>query len=280
MSSAYDKKLSSLKKTAERQIKLSKIAKDSAQRQLGFWSDDFRATPNALIRGALFSVRSTRNVVTKMTPIYSDGNYEVKFKGETFNQLDLKVINELWHLTRKDILGEPVSFSAHSLLTALGRGTSGNEHDQLNEEITRLMGGVVEIKSKKNDVSYMGTLISEGYRDEFTKAYSLKLNKKIAQIFDDGFTQVNNEQRKNLGRNLLAQWLFNYYSSHIEPFPLKVETIHKYCGSTAKVLRSFRASLKIALDLLVSVGFLAAWSINEKSDTVTVVKTKQAQIKN
>jgi len=40
--------------------------------------------------------------------------------------------------------------------------------------------------------------------------------------------------------------LHGYYSSHAKPYPVKVETLHKLCGSEAE-LRRFRQTLGNAL---------------------------------
>ena len=30
---------------------------------------------------------------------------------------------------------------------------------------------------------------------------------------------------------MLAQWLHGFYASHAKPFPIKIETLHRLCGS-------------------------------------------------
>jgi len=68
----------------------------------------------------------------------------------------------------------------------------------------------------------------------------------------------------------LAKWLHSFYSTHKEPFPHKVETLHKLTASNAKDLRTFRPKLKAALALLVERGFFLSARIDPKSDLVIV----------
>lgn len=37
--------------------------------------------------------------------------------------------------------------------------------------------------------------------------------------------------RHALDGHQLAQWLHGFYASHAKPFPIKIETLHRLCGS-------------------------------------------------
>ena len=76
----------------------------------------------------------------------------------------------------------------------------------------------------------------------------------------------------------LAKWLHSFYSTHKEPFPFKVETLHKLTASGAKELRTFRAKLKIALALLVECGFFLSARVDLKSDLVVVERAADRKL--
>ena len=60
----------------------------------------------------------------------------------------------------------------------------------------------------------------------------------------------------------LAQWLHGFYASHARPYPMKVETLHKLCGSQAKRLADYRTDLRSALQKLAEVtGW--TWEIDD-----------------
>jgi hypothetical protein len=102
----------------------------------------------------------------------------------------------------------------------------------------------------------------------------------------DGWTQIDWSIRQNLRGHPLAQWLHGFYSTHAQPYPLKIETLHKLCGSERgaetkidternKVMTGWRDdSLIPALDALVDAcdksGQAFSWEIN--GDLVNVTR--------
>jgi hypothetical protein len=250
------------------------------QLSLELWPDAVRSLPNSVLRGALFGVSVTRKTHKKRTLIAALENYEIRFKGETFNQTDLDTLQGMLHLARPHPLGTRVEFSVHSFLKELGRKVSGEQHEQFKEQIVRLMGGVVEITSIKDQKTFMGTLVHKAFRDEATGRYVVIFDEDMLQLYQTGHTLIDWEQRQALGKNNLAKWLQGFYASHAKPFPYKVETIFNLCGSTTDRLGDFRKLLRLALDQLINVGAIKSWSIDPKTDLVEVVNVpSQTQLK-
>jgi hypothetical protein len=249
------------------------------QLSLELWPDAVRGVPNAVLRGALFGVATTRKTHEKRTLIAAVEGYEIRFLGTTFNQTDLDVWETLLHLARLQPLGTKVEFSANGLLKELGRGVGKTQHEQLKEELARLGAGWTEITWVKEQKTFAGNLISSFFRDEETGRYVVKFNPDMAQLYGVGHTYIDWEQRKALGKNNLAKWLHGFYASHAGPYDYKVETLRGLCGSVAS-LREFRRSLKDALTKLVDIGVVKNWSIGPLSDLVTVIKVpSRAQLK-
>lgn len=250
------------------------------QSRLEFWPEKARGLPNAALRGALFGVSKTRKTHKKRTLIAAIDGYEIRFKGEAFNQIDLDTLQGMLHLAMPHPLGTRVEFSVHAFLKELGRKVSGEQHDQFKEQIARLIGGVVEITSLKDKKTFIGTLVSKAFRDEETGRYVVIFDEDMLQLYQSGYTLIDLEQRQALGQNLLAKWLHGFYSSHAAPFGYKVETFQTLCGSTAERLGDFRKLLRSALEKLVEIGALKSWDIDPQSDLVTVVKVpSQTQIR-
>lgn len=244
------------------------------------WPDAVRGVPNAFLRGALFGVSTERKMLQKPTVITAVDGYEIRFLGISFNQTDLDVWEMLLHLARLQPLGTEVEFTAHSLLQKLERGTSGKEHEDLKEQLMRLIGGAVEITWTKEKKAFAGNLVSGYFRDDETGRYVVKFNPDMLTLYDAGHTLIDWNQRMALGKNNLAKWLHGHYASHAKPFAYKVETIMDLCGSTTKRLVDFRISLRAALDKLVKVGAIQSWTIDPKTDLVEVVNVpSQTQLK-
>lgn len=233
------------------------------QLMLDLWPEAVRGVPNAVLRGALFSV-SQRRTWAKNELLASVDGVEIRFTGQRFNQTDLDLWEMLVHLARDQPLGNRVDFTVHSLLRALGRGTGKSQHKQLHEEIVRLRAGTSEITWTGTGKSFIGGMISQAFRDKDTGRYVVILDDQMHRLYQEGYSQVDWSQRQALGSNNLAKWLHGFYSSHAKPYPYKVSTLKELCGSTSKDLREFRRMLKLALEELVEVGLITTWSINDQ----------------
>ncbi|WP_081612071.1 plasmid replication initiator TrfA [Janthinobacterium sp. CG3] len=245
-------------------------ARPPPQMSLELWPDSVRGVPNAVLRGAVFSVSQIRTSSKKRELIASVEGQEIRFLGVRFNQTDLDVWEMLLHLGRQQPLGNRVEFSAHSLLKALGRGTSGKHHEELKEEIARLTSGLIEITWTADKRTYGGSLVTDFFRDEATQRYVVIFNQKMLGLYEGGYSHIDWEQRQALGKNSLAKWLHGFYATHAVPHPYRVETIRNLCGSTA-ALPQFRQKLKLALAQLEKIGAITAWEIGD-DDLVRVSK--------
>ena len=235
------------------------------------WPDAVRGVPNAFLRSALFGVSTSRKTYKKRTVIAAVDGYEIRFLGTSFNQTDLDVLEMLLHLARLQPLGTEVEFTAHSLLQELGRGTSGKHHEELKEQLMRLIGGAVEITWTKEKKAFAGALVSGYFRDDETGRYVAKFNPDMLILYEAGHTLIDWSERKALGRNNLAKWLHGQYASHAKPFPYKVETLRNMSGSITTV-KDFKQKLKKALDALKAIGSILNWSIDD-DDLVHVVRS-------
>lgn len=239
--------------------------------QLPLWHELERGTPNSFLRSALFSaIQSKDRQYLKEAVLASSKDVIVKFTGEQLNQEDLTVWETLVHLARSNPLGNICNFPAHSLLKSMGLPTGGEQHRRLHSTIIRLTGAVVEITHENKQ--YFGTLIQSGVKDRLTKHYTVQLHPALIRLYGDTqWTAVNWDQRLQLRGKSLAQALHGYYSSHNQPFPVKLATLQNYTGSTNSHNRSFKRQVKLALAELVKVGFLENFHV--ENDLVTVWRT-------
>jgi hypothetical protein len=256
--------------------KVMEVDKIDVPLQMNFWPDAVRGVPNAALRGALFSISKERTMAKKRQRLAAVDGYVVMFKGERFNQRDLDLWEMLLHIGRQQPYGQHIEFVASDLLKALGRGTGGADYDELKEDISRLMGGVVEITFTKTNETFLGTLIDNAYREETTQRYAVVFDEKMRKLYDAGYTHVDWEQRTKLKDNSLAKWLHGFYATHAAPMPYKVQTIYDLCGSTTERLTDFRKALRTALARLKEVGAVTSWNINPSTDVLTVRRKASA----
>jgi hypothetical protein len=264
---------------AKQALALQAASQEAAPAQLPLWPDAVRAVPNALLRGALFSISNVREVVKKRTLLASVKGIEVRFKGERLNQTDLDTWETIIHLARTQKLGAKVQFSAHSMLTMLGRHHGREQHEQLKEDISRLTGAVVEITIKETAQAFGGALVQSYYRDEVEQVYVIEVSPQLLKLYQAGNTYIDWSERQQLGNANLAKWLHGFYSSHAVQLPYKVATIRELCGAKAtQRLGDFRKLLRTALDLLVTrETSITGWSIDENDCVVVKRRPSNSQ---
>ena len=246
-------------------------APSAKQMSLELWPDEVRGVPNAILRGALFGVGQERAIHKKRTLVAAVEGYEIRFKGEAFNQTDLDVLEGMLHVAMPHPLGKRVEFSVGSFLKALGRGTSGKHHEEFKEQVMRLVTGGIEITDTKARMTFMGTLVHKASRDEDSGRYVVIFDKDMLNLYEAGYSHIDWNQRMALGKSALAKWLHGFYATHAKPYPYKVETLHNLCGSAA-TMKEFKRMLKKALGDLERVGAIESWGI-DKDDLVTVQRT-------
>lgn len=122
--------------------------RSSAVQQLALptWPEKVRGVPNAVLRGALFTVGQDRAMFKELTPVATVDGIEISVMGPRLNQHDLDLFEMLLHGQRDLPLGAPVHFTARGLLKALGRGTSGKHHKELQNDMARLISSVIHIR--------------------------------------------------------------------------------------------------------------------------------------
>ncbi len=243
---------------------------------LPIWPESTRGVPNSALRGALFAaIQGKDRQYLKRELLAVQSGIEIRFTGMQLDQSDMNVWEQALHLARQHPLGNRCEFTANAFLKELGRSTGKPMHEWLKDAFARLMGCGVEITH--NQSTYGGSLL-EFYRDEDTDRYRLEINPKIKALYDAGFTQIDWQQRKRLGRKPLALWLHGFLASHAKPYPLKVETLMQLSGSRNKQLADFKRKLKTALDDLQTIGVIDSYEFS--GGLVTIYRTPSNSQKN
>ena len=155
----------------------------------------------------------------------------------------------------------------------MSKTDTGKNRKTLQTRMERLRANAVTVKQGR--YSYIGGLIAGAGKDEETQEWVIELDAKLRPLFaDDQFTQVEWSVRHELDGHQLAQWLHGFYASHAEPFPLKIETLHKLCGSEAGLMSDFAKKLRKALDALIEASAIHGerFSYDIRGDLVYVKK--------
>jgi len=251
--------------------KKSKLKVVEPLRAMPSWPATVRGTPNACLRCALFAgiQGNERIAYKKRTLLASVDGIEVRYLGVQLNQSDLDVWLQIVHLSRQQLPGFNVCFSAYAMLSALAKGTGKSQHEWLKESMARLGGAFVEMTFQGRD-----TFGEKGflryYRDETTQRYVVELTESMLRLFENGYTYIEFEQRQKLRKQPLALWLHGFLSSHAAPYPLKLQTLYNLSGSNTQNIRDFKLRMRRALAALVTIGMLESFQI--ENDIVKVKK--------
>lgn len=237
------------------------------------WPEGQRAMPNEILRSALFNCRNRNQprLFMKDAEIAVIGDGTVIYRGEELRQDDELVWLHLMHLVKKLPLGECVEFTPYSFVRALGWPIKGQSYQRLRVCLSRMQATAIRIQSKRLgcfiSVSLVQMFKSKNERMENLSRWQVWVGKEMRLLFDEEFlTRMNWETRKSLPDGIASK-LYGYWSSHREPFPVRIFTLQSLCGSEM-TLKHFREELKRSLSLLQNAGFLESWQLRD--DTVTV----------
>ena len=242
--------------------------------QLPLWPESVRAVPNGFLRSALFGAiaKGRRRYINGEDLAAVDG-VTIRYKGERLDQGDLDVWESVLHAVRLQELGSQCRVTSYALLKLMGKTDTGKNRTTLHNRIERLVANAVTVKQGR--YTYIGGLIRFAAKDEETQEWVIELDEKLRPLFaGDQFTQVEWGVRHALDGHQLAQWLHGFYASHAKPFPLKVETLHRLCGSEAGLMSDFAKKLRKALDAVAeaSAAHGEGFSYEIRGDLVHIEK--------
>ena len=214
--------------------------------ELPLWPEPVRAVPNGFLRSALFgAIAKGRRRYVNGEDLAAIDRVTIRYKGERLDQGDLDVWESVLHAVRLQELGSQCRLTSYALLKLMGKTDTGKNRVTLQTRIERLVANALTVKQGR--YTYIGSLIAFAAKDEDTQQWVIELDPRLRPLFAaDQFTQIEWAVRHELNGHPLAQWLHGFYASHAKPFPMKVETLHRLCGSGAE-LRRYRQTLGEAL---------------------------------
>jgi len=261
---AFQSRIANLGKHASARVKDSKVY------QLPLWPEPARGIPNPVLRGALFAaVQGKYRAVFQRELLACQKGLQIRFTGIQLDQSDLDVWEQALHLARLHPLGTRCEFSVYSFLKALGRKTGKSEHEWLKNAFARLMGCGVELTDQQARRTYGGSLL-EFMRDDESGRYVVIFNPKILTFYEGGWTAIDWQDRQRLRGKPLALWLHGYLATHAKPYPIKIETIRNFSGSSNKEIRFFKRKLIAALNELKKIEFIMGFDF--EGDNVIINK--------
>lgn len=221
------------------------------EHQLPSGIENIREVPNIALRSALFAaIGKGKRRYLEQERVCSQANSMILYTGVQLDQGDLELWENLLHIARAQPLGQDCIISTYRLLKLSNKTDTGANRKVLKRRLSRLSASALNIKIE-NDIYYEGSLINKILRDKISGKSIIRINPSLSKMFEpDQFTRIDWKVRHYLNGKFLAQWLHGYYSSHANPYPVKVETLRLLSGSKSTYLSKFRQQLKDALAVL------------------------------
>lgn len=246
------------------------------QLQLPQWPDHLRGVPWVALRTALFApVRRGARRALQREKLEAIADWKITYTGFQLDQADLDVYEHVLHLARRLPLGNVVEFKTREMLAELGRSVGKSDREWLLKSLDRLQACAIEFRL--GDVAYTGSLIQEQGRMEEAKTggqHYVRLNPKISNLYDHGFSTISWENRKLLGSNQLAKWLHNFVVTLRQPLTFKIEKLMALSNSHYSRPRDFRNALEEAAALLAPLGvnLIVQWDTKRGNVTLSLGK--------
>jgi hypothetical protein len=235
--------------------------------QLPLWGEEIRCAPNEVLRSALFNAKNRnqprRYFKNEVIGIIGQ-SASISYTGEELRQNDESVWLQLIHLAKSVPLGQPVEFTAYSLVQALRLTKSkpnARHIERLCESLRRMQATSLTVYSKRLTRGVSLSMIPKfEWQDEVTGArlpkWRVFIAPELVELFGDvHFTHLQWAQRLALPSGL-ATWMHGYLASHRKPLPVKLSTLQRGSGCVTETPRKFKQLASIALSELKRVGFL------------------------
>ncbi|EAX5070742.1 TPA: replication initiator protein A [Escherichia coli] len=267
--------LDKLKQAALAQRKKN-IEEKNTQKQLTLfdiapWPDSMRALPNDYARSALFTVknkRQPREALQKKEIYHINKDVRITYTGLELRADDDELVwQQVLEYAKRKPMGEPITFTFYELCQDLGWSYNGRYISKAEECLTRLQATAMQFISDRvgqlESVSLIGRfrVIERGTRQSRCE---VMIDKEMVLLFaGDHYSKFIWEKYRKLSPT--ARRLFDYFSSHRDPYPMKLETFRLMCGSETSASRKWKQQVSKACDELNESGLVYNAFVNGSS---------------
>ena len=234
--------------------------------QLEIWPDDVREIPNDYARSAIFTVRNKKEPRASLQGalvFHVEKAVKITFTGIELRAEDDELVwQQILNYAKHKTLGEPIEFNLHELCRELNWSINGRNYEKARMSISRLKANEVKVENERAGRGSAISLIREydfqGDGDKGTK-YRIWIHPDLILLFaGNTSTRIVWAQYRDLPP--IARRLYDYFASHKQPFPLRLDTFYKMCASTCSTEKKWRAMVRAACVALVTAGLVKkAW---------------------
>lgn len=230
------------------------------------WPNNMRAIPNDYARSALFTVRNKRipRAALQGHSIYHvNENVNIMYTGIELRADDDELVwQQVMEYAKRTPVGEPITFTFYELCKDLGWYRNGRYYDKAEECLSRLQAGAMQFRSPR--IGYLESIslirrfrvLDRGKR---TSRCQVEIEAEMVMLFaGDHYSKFIWDKYKKLSPT--TRRMFDYFSTHKDPFPLKLETFRLMCGSDSTREKKWKEQVNDAAGELKKSGLVEnAW---------------------
>jgi hypothetical protein len=233
------------------------------------WPDNMRALPNDFGRSAIFT---TRNKKVPRAALQRESIFHVsKDVTMTYTGIELRadtdelVFAQVLEYAKRAPLGKSVDFTFYELCQDIAWPINGRYYKRAEDCLTRLQASAMQFTSKRVGRLESVSLIRRFCvldRGKNTSRCQVEIDTEIVMLFaGDHYTKFVWEKYRKLSPT--ARRLYDYFASHKEPYPLKLETFRLVCGSNSTRMKKWREQVNEACEALREKGLVQNAWVNE-----------------
>lgn len=220
------------------------------------WPDHMRALPNDYARSALFTVRNKRvprEALQNHAIYHVNKDVLITYTGVELRADDDELVwQQILEYAKRSPLGEPVSFTFYELCNDLGWSINGRYYARAEECLSRLQASAMQFSSSRIGRLESVSLISRFRvldRGKRNSRCQVEIDQEMVILFaGDHYSKFVWEKYRKLTPT--ARRLFDYFASHQDPYPVKLETFRLMCGSTSARPKKWREQVNEACNEL------------------------------
>lgn len=234
------------------------------------WPDTMRALPNDYARSALFTTRNKRvprEALQGKEIFHVNKNVSITYTGVELRAEDDELVwQQILEYAKRSPLGDTVSFTFYELCRDLDWSINSRYYAKAEECLSRLQASALQFSSKRigrlESLSLIRRfrVLNRGTRNSCCQ---VEIDEEMVVMFaGDHYSKFIWEKYRKLTPT--ARRMFDYFASHQEPFPMKLETFRLMCGSQSARPKKWREQVGEACAELYKSGLVEdAWVFND-----------------
>jgi hypothetical protein len=235
------------------------------------WPDHMRALPNDYARSALFTVRNKRapRQALQNHPLFHvNKDVEITYTGVELRAEDDELVwQQVLEYSKRVPLGAPITFTFYELCKDIGWSINGRYYKKAEACLSRLQASAMQFSSSRVGRLESVSLIHRFRvldRGKRSSRCQVEIDDEMVMLFaGDHYSKFIWEKYRKLSPT--ARRMFDYFASHKEPFPLKLETFRLMCGSESTRPKKWREQVNDACEELRDTKLIeSAWVLDDQ----------------